>query len=301
MTANEQTISALDSSVDPTYACVDFVNPVLAYASHDGSQEIYVSGNVTNGGWPVEFRYLTGYPAMAVFNGVLYLTHQVGLSGDHQLFYMTSNDTSMSNGSMNWSLDLAVPGVYLNESPGMAVFKNKLYVAHQGSDTTGERHALWYTTYDGNWTHDTYIPGVLMNGSPSLAVFHDTLYIFHQGSDSTGEAHALWYTTTTDGITWTADKNIPGVSMDNSPCAFAIGSTALYVAYKNAGAGTIGYVINHGNGWSSPGTVNEGGPICDRASPTLYGPGGSDADSLMLIYCDSNGGQVAGWPFFNGE
>ncbi len=65
---------------------------------------------------------------MAVFNGVLYLTHQSSI-GDHQLFYMSFNGTNMSSGSTNWSPGVAIPHVYLNESPGMAVFKDKLYGA----------------------------------------------------------------------------------------------------------------------------------------------------------------------------
>lgn len=298
MNANDQTASPPNPSVDPTYAYIAYrMNTVQAYASYDGSTQLYINGGPVTTPWGFS-AFLLGYPAMAVFNDVLHLTHQSS-AGEHQLFGMASDDED----AVKWSLDLAIPNVFLNESPGMAVFKDKLYVAHQGSDTTGEAHSLWYTTYDGKtWTEDKNIPGVSMNGSPSLAVFDDTLYILHQGSNTTGEAHTLWYTTTTDGITWTPDKNITGVSMDNSPSACAT-SGGLFVAYKKAGTGDVCSVTKHKkeSTFESPWTSDDLPPIHDNASPTLYGLPGQDPDQVTLIYCASDGGQVSTQPFFNGE
>ncbi len=173
-------------------------------------------------------------------------------------------------------------------------------MAHQGSDITDAKHSLWYTTFDGNtWSKDNNIPGVLMNGSPSLVVLGDTLYLFHQGSDSTGEAHSLWYTTTSDGITWTADKKIPDVSMDNSPCAIVVQSTVLYVAYKMAGAGSIGTVVNKGSGWLSPGYSRLTHPYANLLLPPYMGIPIILPTTVMVIYCDPNGGKIIDWPYMS--
>ncbi|APD13398.1 hypothetical protein RO07_25290 [Pandoraea pulmonicola] len=255
---------------------------IMTYADNSGSMQLDVSyGNEHDDGHGL-LAYLNGYPAMAVYNGVVYLTHQASLT-DHALWHMTYDGT-------NWSFDTTIPNVYLNESPGMAVFNGNLYVAHQGSDTTGAANSLWYTVTNGRaWSQDKNIPGIQMNGSPAMAVFNDTLYLFFRGIDGS----TLWYTTTTDGKTWPNQWQVDGVSMRNSPSA-AVRDGVLYVAYHNSDDGTICYSTYDGNSernWSPPATIEMTTtlPIADKGSPAIYL---DDTNNyLMLAYTYPSGFQ----------
>ncbi|VVE55403.1 hypothetical protein PHO31112_04996 [Pandoraea horticolens] len=286
MTKNDQTAS-IDQSVDLTYAAISYVPKfyILAYADRSGNKQLDVDyGNEDPDHLPPTLSAsLNGYPAMAMYNGVVHLTHQAS-STNHTLWHMTFDGT-------NWSEDTQVPNVYMNESPGMAVFNGNLYVAHQGSDSTNTANTLWYTVTNGRaWSQDKNIPGVQLNGSPAMAVFDSTLYLFFQSVDG-----YLWYTTTTDGTNWSSQAQVQGVSMRNSPSA-AVRDGLLYVAYHNSDDASIGYSTYNGNelaDWSSPSTV--GGqaserPIADGSSPALYLD--TITNHLMVAYPDASGFDV---------
>ncbi|APD13467.1 hypothetical protein [Pandoraea pulmonicola] len=287
MPKNDQTAS-IDQSVDLTYAAISYVPKfyILAYADRSGNKQLDVDyGNEDPDHLPPTLSaFLNGHPAMAIYNGVVYLTHQTS-GTDHSLWYMTFDGT-------NWSGDTQVPNVSLNESPGMAVFDGNLYVAHQGSDTTGTANTLWYTVTNGRgWSQDKNISGIQLNGSPAMVVFANTLHLFFRGIDGS----TLWYTSTSDGKSWSPKSQVPGVSMANSPSA-AVREGLLYVAYHNRDDASICYVTcdeRDPSYWSSPSTV--GGqaserPIADGSSPALYLD--TITNHLMVAYPDASGFDV---------
>lgn len=281
-----------ESTFDPTPTCVNFNSEgFVAYAYKDtkGRQALQLQSLRTGNYSVVPSAYLFSFPGMAAFEGKLYVAHQSS-GDDHKIYYSTYDGT-------NWKPETVVPNVYLNWAPAMAVFqakqdaRAKLYLAHQGSDSTGATYSLWYTTFDGtNWSPDINIPHVLMNASPALAVYEGTLYLAHQGSVATGTAGTLWYTTF-DGTTWSGDINIPNVSMTGSP-SMAVFNGKLYLAYQNPGynpdtEGPIWGVTYDGKNWSPPFEIAPWGltPYAGT-SPSLL----TTADnSLLLLSSDPNG------------
>jgi hypothetical protein len=142
---------------------------------------------------PIDNGVASSSPALAVFNGALYLAYQGCGSHIGELWYTTYK-------GLDWLNPIQIPGVRMSESPSLAVFNGKLYCAYQGPNNDGE--VRYTTTSDGvNWAADTQIPYMGMSGSPSLAVFNGKLYLAHPG----GVGSVPWYTATSDGVNWTLD------------------------------------------------------------------------------------------------
>jgi len=134
-------------------------------------------------------------------------------SGDAwNLWWVQSTD------GKNWTEPQQVTNTGISHSPSAVVFREKLYVFHQGIT-----ECLWFnSSVDGvNWLADTKVldtkgGNVGMTFSPSAVVWNDTLYVFHQAA---GASNALWYTWTQDGVNWATDTYIENTELTESPSA----------------------------------------------------------------------------------
>lgn len=114
---------------------------------------------------------ITGYPALAVYNSVLYVFYQGAGEHSGSLRYTYTYDGS------TWASEAVVPNVVMSESPAATVFSGRLYVAHQGSSRTGQSRWLWYVTFDGTaWSPDRPRTTPYMYNSPALCMYDNTLY-----------------------------------------------------------------------------------------------------------------------------
>jgi hypothetical protein len=139
-----------------------------------------------------------------VFNGNLWVFHQ-GLQNNGQLWY------SVWENPGPWSADQQLNFVVMSGSPSVVVYRNDLWVFHNGGDGS-----LWYSVFDaGRWLPDERVNTVALTGSPSAVVFRDRLYVFHQGS---GGDPSLWYSVW-DGANWAQDEplNKAGLSTSAAP------------------------------------------------------------------------------------
>jgi hypothetical protein len=94
----------------------------------------------------------------------------------------------LRNPGAKWLPDERENGVGITDSPSAVVFRDKLYVFHQG--LTGDTN-LWYSVWDGaNWAPDEQLNKVVLTNSPSAVVFNDQLYVFHQDQQTHGY---LWF------------------------------------------------------------------------------------------------------------
>ncbi len=274
------------SNVDPTCGSVCFKSvDFAAYADPSGSRELKCQSLDDGSHQKGLDVHLLGFPAMAVFKDKMYVAHQ-GVNDDHTVWYATYDGTK-------WSGDNVINNVYLNCSPALAVFKGKqdaeekLYLAHQGSDSTGVPNTLWYATFDGTkWSGDTNVPFVWLNASPAIAVYNGMLYLAHQGAGSNGP---LWFMTF-DGNEWSTDTVIPGVTMAGSP-SMAVYDEKLYVAYNNSGAsdtgGPIWVVTFDGKNWSKPFSFSPRGlTTYPGSSPSLLV---TASNSLVTLYSNKSG------------
>lgn len=163
---------------------------------------------------------LSGSPAAAVFRGEIYLFHQ-GRDNDGRIWYSTFNGSS-------WSEDRALgQGTYygIRNSPSVAVFNNKLYVAYCDPDGLLRVGGI---DSAGNWFNVLNAPTYGISYSPSAAVFRNRLYIAYQGSGS--NAGKLMYTST-DGNSWAPETSVGAIHMLGAP-ALAVYQDRLHCFHK---------------------------------------------------------------------
>ncbi len=159
-------------------------------------------------------------------------------AGDHLAKY------SIYDG-LKWSSStIVLPNVYLDASPAMAVFGNKLYLAHQGAEShKSQGHTLCYTTFDGtNWSPDITLSNISMTGSPSMAVGGDgKLYLGYQGygSAEATSGSSVWCVTY-DGSTRSPPFSIGWselpITSSSSPALFSAEGGKVWLAYLSGGS-----------------------------------------------------------------
>jgi hypothetical protein len=166
-----------------------------------------------------------------------------------------------------------VPEVSLSDSPAPVLFKDVLYVLHQGPGNNGQ--LCYSTSSDGSktWARDQRISNFSMVASPSGVVFRDKLYVFYNRS-------AIYYTTTAaaNSTEWTAEQYIPNGSLSESPSAVVF-RDKLYVFLQGANHnGKVYYVTSSdGRAWSAYTQMTN---VAMSASPSAVVFG----DKLYLFY-----------------
>ena len=107
-------------------------------------------------------------PALVAYRNKLLMVHRGNAdhSNDQDMYYAT-----YENGS--WSNDDKVPGTSSFYGPGMAVFGDKVFMAHRGHGSADK--ALYYSIYQGSqWiSKDTQISDVYSGAPPALACYTD--------------------------------------------------------------------------------------------------------------------------------
>lgn len=141
----------------------------------------------------------------------------------------------------------------MSDSPALAVYSGKLYLAYQGSGNNGQ---AFYHTFDGtSWSDVNLIPDCGMTASPALAVYRKKLYLAHQNYGNGGQ---IWYKTF-NGTTWTADTLIRSSGIGGSP-ALAVYKDKLYLAHQGYNnSGQIWYTTFDGMIWSQDTLIGHGG------------------------------------------
>jgi len=134
-----------------------------------------------------------------------------------------------------WSYQQPVPNVGTTDSPALAVFQNRVFLAWKGSS---DQH-IWWNSFDGsNWAGQQQVPNAGTTDNPALAVFKDKLYLVWKG---TGDEH-IWYADF-DGSAnpWSGQARIAGVGTTNGPALAAGFQNKLYMTWKGSGDQHIWY------------------------------------------------------------
>ena len=159
-------------------------------------------------------------PAAATFNGKMYIFHQ-GRGNDGRIWYCTNDGRS-------WGADTQLPehSYYypVKNSPAVAVFQNKLFVAYHNEN---DQISVGWLDSSGIWHNMPGATSFYISYSPALAVYNDRLYMAYQGS---GDTAGKLMITSTDGNTWTAEEPV-GASLTGSPGLVAF-QGILYCFHK---------------------------------------------------------------------
>lgn len=240
---------------------------------------------------------LSGSPALAVFNDVLYCVRQ-GRGNSGWTWCATFDGTS-------WSEDKLIPNndnaFGVSGSPALAVFNNKLYCIRQGRGDSGW---LWCaSTSDGtNWSEDALIPtnanAFGLSDSPALAVFNNRLYCAREGR---GDSGWVWCASTSDGASWSEDALIPNsgnaYGTSGGP-ALAVYNNKLYCIREGRGnSGQLYWATFDGTKWS------EDKILPNKNSP--YGTSGRPGLAVFdnKLFCINEGRGDSGelyWSAFDG-
>jgi hypothetical protein len=183
-------------------------------------------------------------PAMAVFNGKLFLAYKG--AGSNDLWYNTCDGQSPW---LTTDLEISQNGRSQTDAgPALAAYNGNLYLAYKGAGSND----LWYNVFNGaNWLATDL--EISQNGrsqtdaSPALAAYNGKLYLAYKGAGS----HDLWYNVF-DGANWLAtDLEITqnGRSQTDAGPALAVYNGLLYLAYKGAGSNDLWYNVFDGANW----------------------------------------------------
>lgn len=129
--------------------------------------------------------------------------------------------------SYNWATPQTNQMMATSQSPALAVFNNRLYMAWKGQ-FTDQRLYVSNTTDGSSWTPPQSSDALKTNQSPALAVFNNQLNMAWQGT--TGDQSLLW-SSITDGSNWATPQNNTELKTNQSP-ALASFNNQLYMAWQ---------------------------------------------------------------------
>jgi hypothetical protein len=182
-------------------------------------------------------------PALAVYNGLLYLAYRGATSGD--LWY------NVFDGSAWRANDIKITqGGHTRTSrrPALAGYNGKLYLAYRGADSD----ELWYNVFDGaSWLANdikiTQSGHTRTSHGPALAEYNGKLYLAYRGAGSDD----LWYNVF-DGSSWLTNDikiTLSGHTRTSEGPALAAYNGKLYLAYRGAGSDDLWYNVFDGFSW----------------------------------------------------
>ncbi|BAZ21728.1 glycosyl hydrolase, BNR repeat protein [Kalymmatonema gypsitolerans NIES-4073] len=165
--------------------------------------------------------------------------------------------------------DILVPNIGLSNWPAVAVYKDKIYLVHEGMKHDGN---LWWTySSDGGstWKTDYKIDNVATSGPPALVVFQEKLYCFHRARDKKSQLH---YTVSNDGEIWSGDsKAVDGIGLSESPAvavavAVAVYNNKIYLIHQGMDHHTLWWSTFDGSTWTDDQPIDN---VATSGSPAL--------------------------------
>lgn len=195
-------------------------------------------------------------PAAATFNGVIYVMYRT-ISNDGVAGFTFDGVTVYDFVASPYDPRTST-GV------GVAVYKNRLYVANLGKDSP----TIWCSSFDGSgWSPQTNVTdrnGCESTKTPALASFGGKLYMAYRGANS----DTLRYCTF-DGSTWSDQSSIKdanGAQSSDAP-ALAVYDDKLYMVYRGkSGSTNLWYCYHDGERWSAQ------SEITDESGKNVKGP-----------------------------
>ncbi|AZC31299.1 hypothetical protein PUP68_17645 [Pseudomonas chlororaphis] len=259
----------------------------------------------TNSSLPISGTTATGSPALAYFNGLVYLFYQDTASG--KLYCTTSTPNVTDSDALGWCTPYAVNGVQLTGSPTATVYNNDLYVFYQGEGSSG---ALFYSCLSGStgtWSTSTQIvpkgvtSSAIISGTPSACACTDSsgnnqLFVFYGGIDSGSGVPLMYCLLGSDGTSWT-QAAVSGVFITDSPSSYWLQSSGkLNIFFQLASSpGVLAYIVHDisSSSWSPVGTTTVQ-TIDGWANAMMYYNSFSSVSYLYIYHNNSgtNAGQI---------
>ncbi len=162
-----------------------------------------------------------GSPALAVFNGKLYLAW-TGTDGNHTL-----NIAQLDGSGTNIVTQRTVGGNRSFTGPALAAFNGQLYLAWTGSVGSGENLNIAASSDGLNFPVQKLVGNNHSFTSPALAASANALFIAWAGNDPNQTLNAA---ISTDGLDFTGQVTLSGISTSSAP-AISVYNNFLYLGY----------------------------------------------------------------------
>jgi hypothetical protein len=217
----------------------------------------------------------TGRPAVAAYGNDLWVASR-NAAGNRVA-------VRSFNGSQ-WSTGLEIAGT--SSDPGMAVYKDKLYVVY-----ADQSNRVSYMSWNGvTWSKLVVAKGTAAGG-PAVCVFEDKLCVFYR------DANSDVYRTDFDGNNWSEPVNIEdinGAKTSGSIAAFVVGDE-MDVIYPAADSDLIyTFTVLEGGHMSGQRILIEGSTSAGVGVARL-------GDEITLIYKDDGGGSLWAQTMIDGD
>ncbi|HEY4179053.1 MAG TPA: hypothetical protein VGM90_19540, partial [Kofleriaceae bacterium] len=159
-------------------------------------------------------------PAIVAYNGLLYI---VGVTPHSNQLWMAT-----MNASETFTVATSLGGQYSSSPVSLAVFQNRIYMAHRAGTTT----SVVYNSFDGAWGADYTIYGgngqPIQAYEPSIAAYNGYLHLVHVAPYSIPNynlaSYVMW--TTFDGTSWDPEVSINRMASSIDP-RLTLGSSGL--------------------------------------------------------------------------
>jgi hypothetical protein len=189
-------------------------------------------------------------PALAVFQNKLHMAWR-GVETDHNLYWATFDG---QGNPPQWSSWCALENRGSIDSPALAVFQNKLFMAWRG---VNEDRTLYWATFDGNspslpcaqqWSPQRRKDDRGSATGPALVVFRDQLFMFWRGVESdTSNDQRLYFATFDGQPDWSGQKFVGPLQSFRKPGVVSF-RNKLYIA-------DMGTVSESPGGREPPGAI----------------------------------------------
>jgi hypothetical protein len=252
------------------------------YTSGPGWDACTGFGSVVGNAMETALRGVGLPPALAVFNGKLYMAWK-STEFDERIFYSSFNGTA-------WAAEQQVPSVATSSGVSLAVFNGKLYMAWKGVQSDEQ---VYWSVFDGaKWASQQHIQGAGTSTGPSLAVFNGELYMAWKGAE--GDQRVFW--SSFNGA-WAAQEVVPGIATSVGP-SLAVFDSRLYMVWKGGfGDQRLYYSNFNGSSWAAeqaiPGFSSEGASLA-VFNNALYAAWKGEFGDQRLFWSSFNGTAWAG-------
>lgn len=217
-------------------------------------------------------------PALAYWDGDLYVAYRAGTSGGDPIHVRVSTDDGET-----WSSATNTSGA-TSVSPAMAGFGSKLFLAYNGNGSN-----IWvrYSTNGSTWSEYTDT-GLTSGGAPGMAAFNSKLYV--AAVNSSGDMVVTW---SSAGSSWSSPLTLSAMKQASQalnsgatlgpPTLAAYGSSLLIVCRDSANQVWLASLAEEGP-LLSVNNLSVQSPAVTTSDPTIA----SNAGALMLGYIASD-------------
>ncbi|QHV01360.1 SwmB domain-containing protein [Synechocystis sp. CACIAM 05] len=258
------------------------------------------SSNVNNS---LSGQLINNPPALAVYNGYLYMAYSATLENDES-FLGGSLVVQRTADGYNWEGLTNFSDFSTSAQFSLVVFNDTLYLASVASDGSTSDNSIIVTpatldsSSDLGLTFDTSNSvntnqTTIADFPPTLAVYNGELYTFFVADN---DDRTILYVTSTDGTTWSDNKSVTNSAGDAQASGGNLGVVAdgdnLLVGFIGNGNTDLNVATLSDGNWSSSiiaGQSSDAGPSLVLVGDTLYlffVSANSDRDILYLASTD---------------